>query len=353
VKQLSIAAQPPYDVLLAAGLLDQAGFYAASAVRGRRVLIVADQTVAALYLPRVLNSFEAAGFRAECFTFAAGESHKTLETLGRALEAAAAAGLTRSDCFAALGGGVTGDLTGLAAALYMRGVDFVQLPTTLLAMVDAAVGGKTAVNLQAGKNLCGAFWQPRLVLCDPQALNTLPPAVFAEGMAEAIKDGAVCDAALLDGIARGEELTELIAACIRIKGEIVRRDARDQGERQLLNFGHTFGHALEKLNDYAVYHGAAVSVGMLIASYAAACRGLCGIEVYDELRTLLSAHKLPVSTPFAAAAVAASAAHDKKRQGDTITLVLPSARGRCVLHPLPAEELANFIACCDGVVTGV
>ena len=353
MKKLSIATAVPYDVLLEEGILDQAGFYTAQAARGRHALIVADQNVAALYLARVSESYRTAGFKVDTCAIAAGENYKTLDTLGQVLEAAAEAHLTRGDLLVALGGGVTGDITGLAAALYMRGVDFVQIPTTLLAMVDAAVGGKTAVNLPAGKNLCGAFWQPRLVLCDPTALQTLPPRVFAEGMAEVIKHGAICEAGLLDRVARGEKLAGLIADCIRIKGDIVHRDEHEGGLRRLLNFGHTFGHALEKLSGYTMYHGEGVGVGMLIAACAAERSGLCEAGVFDELRTLLTAHKLPVSTPFSAAQVAQSAQGDKKRQGNTLILVLPVARGQCALRPMPIAELADFIACCDGVVTAL
>lgn len=352
MEKLTVAVQPPYEALLERGLLDQAGCWAAQAVKGRRVMIVTDGGVPADYLHRVQASFEQAGFAAEAFTFPQGEAHKSLETVEALLNAADAAGLTRSDLFAALGGGVVGDLTGLAAALYLRGVDFIQLPTTLLAMVDASVGGKTAVNLQCGKNLCGAFHQPRLVLCDPDTLRTLSPAVYAEGMAEVIKHGAICDAALLDRIARRADITGIIADCIRIKAGVVCQDEHDRGQRQLLNLGHTFGHALEKLNDFRIFHGEGVAVGMLIAAFAAEQNGLCESGVYAELRGLLEAQQLPIRTPFTALQIAQSARNDKKRQGDTLTLVLPEKHGLSRLYPIAAASLADFIACCDGEVTG-
>ena len=353
MEKLTIATNPPYDVLLGAGLLAQAGMLTAQAVGGRHVMIVTDDMVAPLHLEQAQAAYEAAGFRTEAFIFPHGEAHKSLTTVEALLNAADGAGLTRADLIAALGGGLVGDLTGLAAALYLRGVDFVQLPTTLLAMVDASVGGKTAVNLENGKNLCGVFYQPRLVLCDPETLLTLPAPVYAEGMAEVIKYGAICDAGLLARIVRAEDMAAVIADCVRIKGEIVCRDVQDRGQRQLLNLGHTFGHALEKLNDFAIYHGEGVGVGLLIAACAAERHGLCPAGVYDELRALLAAQGLPVSTPFSAARVAAAAGNDKKRQGDILTLVLPCARGQSRLHPIRAEELADFIACCDGEVTGL
>ena len=351
MEKLTVAVTPPYEALLENGLLDRAGYYAAQAVRGRRVMIVTDDGVPEAYPLRARASFESAGFAAEIFVFPHGEANKTLRTVEAALDAADAAGLTRGDLFAALGGGLAGDLTGLAAALYLRGVDFIQIPTTLLAMVDASVGGKTAVNLRGGKNLCGAFHQPRLVLCDPDTLSTLPPAVYAEGMAEVIKAGAICDAALLDRVARHEDIAGVIAGCIRIKADIVRGDEHDRGRRQLLNLGHTFGHALEKLSGFSIYHGEGVAVGMLIAAFAAEAHALCEPGVYAELRGLISAADLPVSTAFSAREIAANAMNDKKRQGDALTLVLPEKRGESRLYPIPAANLAAFIACCDGEVT--
>ncbi len=353
MEKLTIPVNPAYDALLEEGLLRQAGALTAGAVRGRHVMIVTDDGVAPLYLATARASFESAGFAVDTFVFPQGETHKSLQTVEALLLAADRAGITRSDLFAALGGGLVGDLTGLAAALYLRGIDFVQIPTTLLAMVDASVGGKTAVNLSAGKNLCGSFYQPRLVICDTAALKTLSPALYAEGMAEVIKYGAICDGSLLSRIDRGEDLTGIIADCIRIKGGIVCEDEHDHGRRQLLNLGHTFGHALEKLNGYTIYHGEGVAVGMLIAACAAEKHGLCEAGVYDELKCLLSAQKLPVSTPFSAWEIAANAMNDKKRKGDSLTLILPERRGQSMLYPLPADSLPGFIACCDGEVTGI
>ena len=352
MESVIIRTEPSYEALVGAGLLAEAGARTAALLKGRRVLIAADEHVAPLYMEKVRRSYDEAGFRTACFVFPAGEDAKTLETAERMLEAADRAHLTRSDVFAALGGGVTGDMTGLAAALYMRGTDFVQLPTTLLAMVDASVGGKTAVNLKSGKNLCGAFHQPRLVLCDTDTLDTLDRPVLAEGMAEVIKHGALSGGALLDRIRAGEDRKSLIADNIRFKNEIVSRDERENGLRQLLNFGHTFGHALEKLNQYAIYHGEGVSVGMLIAARTAERRGMCPEGVYAELKELLEREGLPSSTRFTADQVAEAAMNDKKRRGDTVTLVLPEARGRCRLAPTPAAELAELIRCCDGEVTG-
>lgn len=352
MERVSIRTAPAYEAVVGRGLLRSAGELIAGAVGGRHALIAADEHVAPLYLETVRERMEAAGFRAEGWTFPAGEGAKTLATVEAMACEADARGLTRSDLFVALGGGVTGDLVGLAAALYLRGVDFVQIPTTLLAMADASVGGKTAANLPSGKNLVGAFHQPRLVICDPDTLETLPPAVYAEGMAEIIKHGAICDAGLLDRIRRGEEIEKIVADNIRIKAEVVSRDEKEKGPRQLLNLGHTFGHALEKLSGFTIYHGEGVSVGLCVAALAAEKKGLCPAGVYAELRELLAGAGLPVTTGFTAAQIAENAMNDKKRKGDTLTVVLPTGRGRSELFPIPAAELAGLIACCDGEVTG-
>ena len=351
MERVTIHTEPAYDALVGRGLLDRAGEEAAKVLRGKALLIVTDEHVAPLYLERVRASFGAAGFRAETFVIGCGEAWKTLATVEKVLEAADAAGLTRADFFCALGGGVVGDLTGLCAALYQRGVDFVQIPTTLLAMADASVGGKTAVNLPGGKNLCGAFHQPRLVLCDPDTLASLPAPVYAEGMAEVIKHGALGGGEMLDLIQSGGDMEQLIAENIRIKSRVVSEDEKESGVRQLLNLGHTFGHAIEKLNGYTIYHGEGVSVGMMIAACAAEKAGRCVPGVRAELREMLEKAGLPVTTPFSAAEVARAARNDKKRRGDRITVVLPAERGRCELVRLPVEELEGFIACCDGEVT--
>lgn len=353
MEALTINTQPSYQVLLDRDLLERAGELSRDVLRGRRVLIVSDDNVAPLYIARVRESYVCAGFAVDEHVVPHGEHTKSLSTLAELLEYAASRGLTRADAMVALGGGVIGDLTGLAAALYMRGIELVQLPTTLLAMVDSSVGGKTAVNLEAGKNLCGAFYQPRLVLCDIGALDTLPRDIYAEGMAEVIKYGAICSTLILDELARGGDMTAVIRECVRIKGDIVERDERDLGLRQLLNYGHTFGHAIEKLSDFGMYHGEAVGVGMLIAAKVAQAQGWCADDVYSELRGLLKAQSLPLSTRFTADEIAAHAMSDKKKQGARLTLVLPERRGQCVLREIDAAELASLMAPCEGLVTGV
>ena len=352
MERIVVNTSVPYEVLLGNGLLEHAGELTASAVTGRKVVIACDGLIAPQYLNTVRGAFEHAGFETSACLLYGGEKGKTLAAVEQLTTAAVEADLGHDGLFAALGGGVTGDVTGLAAALYMRGIDWVQLPTTLLAMADAAAGGKTAVNAAGEKNLIGAFHQPRLVLCDPDVLKTLPLPLMDEGMAEIIKFGAVGSAELLDSIRSGAQPETLIAACIRMKAAIVEQDEHDRGQRRLLNFGHTFGHALERLNEFAIYHGEGVAVGMLIAAFAAEKHGLCPAGVYEDLRLLVKANHLPTCTRFPAADIAKTALRDKKRIGDVLTLIMPTARGRCELFPMPTGDLEGFIACCDGTVTG-
>ncbi len=353
MEALTIATAAPYEVLFGKGILQGAGRLTASVTRGKRAVIVSDDTVASLYMNAVRSSYESSGYQVLEYVFEHGEHSKSPEVLFNLLNFCAENSLTRADFMVALGGGVVGDLTGLAAALYMRGIDFVQIPTTLLAMVDSSVGGKTAVNLPAGKNLCGTFYQPKLVICDMDTLKTLPDAIYSEGMAEVIKYGAICSPEILDSLKSGGDMDAVIRECVRIKGNIVEQDERDTGLRQLLNYGHTFGHAIEKLSDFAIYHGEGVAVGMLIAAYTAQSHGICEKGVYEELHALLSKWNLPLTTRFSASQIAHHAMGDKKKQGSMITLVLPSERGKCVLYPMLASDLAEFIRPCEGVVTGV
>ena len=250
----------------------------------------------------------------------------------------AAAHLTRADTVVALGGGVTGDLAGFAAASYLRGIRLVQVPTTLLAMVDSSVGGKTAVDLPEGKNLVGAFHQPALVLCDLDTLDTLPQAVFREGCAEVIKTAILFDRPLFEDLKRDGlnfNRESVIARCVEHKRDIVAEDEFEAGSRKLLNLGHTLGHAVEKCSGYAVAHGAAVAIGT-----AAMARAFCR-EDGEEIHAVLQKFGLPLTTEFTPEELAEAALADKKRQGDTVTLVVPTAVGKCELCRLPVSELQS------------
>ena len=262
-----------YDILMERGLLSRAGESIRAVLpKAGKAALVSDSNVAPLYARTVLDSLAAAGFEAKLFTIPAGESSKCAARLEELWEGFMAFGLTRSDAVIALGGGVVGDLTGFAAATTLRGVAFIQIPTTLLSACDASVGGKTAVDLPEGKNLAGAFHQPRLVICDTDAFDTLPSAVFTEGMAEVIKHALIADGAFFRFLAEEDIRTNtasIVARNMEIKAAVVADDEREHGRRKILNFGHTLGHAIEKLSGYSVSHGEAVAAGMVLAARGA------------------------------------------------------------------------------------
>lgn len=345
MRMVEVKTAPAYEVRVGSGLLSRCGEHIAQVHARCTAVLVTDSCVDPLYAATVSRSLEEAGFRAVKFIFPAGERSKNLETYASLLSFLAEREVTRSDLIVALGGGVVGDLAGFAAATYLRGMDFVQLPTTLLAQVDSSVGGKTAVDLPQGKNLAGAFWQPRLVLCDTKCLDTLPPDVLADGLAEAVKYGMIADKELLRLLREGGIKSDpegIISRCIRIKADVVAADERDNGARQLLNFGHTAAHAMEKHSGFALTHGRAVAMGMAVITRACVKQGLVTPEIREILEDTLTKNGLPVSCGFPASILAQGAASDKKRRGDTITLVLPKQLGECILSPVPLSELENF-----------
>lgn len=337
MKLVEVKASGSYCVKIGHGLLDTLGTELAALAAGN-VFVVTDTNVAPHYLERTENSLKSAGFSVISEIISAGEPSKNLENYEKLLRRMAAARLTRADTVVALGGGVTGDLAGFAAASYLRGIRLVQVPTTLLAMVDSSVGGKTAVDLPEGKNLVGAFHQPALVLCDLDTLDTLPQAVFREGCAEVIKTAILFDRPLFEDLKRDGlnfNRESVIARCVEHKRDIVAEDEFETGSRKLLNLGHTLGHAVEKCSGYAVAHGAAVAIGT-----AAMARAFCR-EDGEEIHAVLQKFGLPLTTEFTPEELAEAALADKKRQGDTVTLVVPTAVGKCELCRLPVSELQS------------
>ena len=340
-QQVEVGGAAPYRIDIAPGLLDD-GAFLASHLRGRHALIVSDSQVAPLYAQRVQAALAAARPDAKLalHVFEAGEASKTLANFSGVIDALAALGATRDACIYALGGGVVGDLAGFAAACWMRGIDVVQLPTTLLAMVDSSVGGKTAVDIAQGKNLVGAFHPPRAVVADTAALRTLPPRELRAGFAEAIKYGAIVDAPFLDwldadadGLLAGDDavLAEAIARSCAHKAAIVERDPFERGERALLNFGHTFGHAIETEQGYGgLNHGEAVAVGMVLAARLSTLLGLADAADGERLRALLARFGLPTALPpdLDPAALVARMRLDKKAQGSGLRFVLWNGAGK-------------------------
>ncbi len=352
MKRVEVTTSPIYSVLIGPEVLSNCGSHISAVHKPCTAVIVTDDIVNKLYAPAVTQSLSQAGFQVISFVFPNGEQSKTLDTYSKLLSFLVQQGVTRSDLIVALGGGVVGDLAGFAAATYQRGMDFVQIATTLLAQIDSSVGGKTAVDLPEGKNMVGAFWQPKLVLCDINCLSTLPPDVRADGLAEAIKYGMIADRTLLQDLCSGgleHKAEEIIARCIEIKAQIVAADERDNGERQKLNFGHTAGHSIERHSHFTITHGHGVAIGMAIVTRACVRRGITSSETWSVLKNALAQNQLPDSTSLDAKTLASGAFADKKRRGGSITLVLPDGVGNCSLAPFKLEDLEHFFE--DGLMT--
>ncbi|MGH8233501.1 MAG: 3-dehydroquinate synthase [Rhodanobacteraceae bacterium] len=330
-----------YPILIGSGLLDDATGWR-DAIRGIHALIVSDSNVAPLYAQRLCATLtaEAQPLAISTLVLPIGEEHKNLEAVAQVLDALAQLGATRDACVLALGGGVVGDIAGFAAACWMRGIDFVQVPTTLLAMVDSSVGGKTGVDHPAGKNLIGAFHQPCEVIADLDTLTTLPERELRAGLAEVIKTACICDADFfvwlethVDALlARDTDaLTHAITRCCRFKAAVVERDERESGERALLNFGHTFGHALEAEAGYGtLLHGEAVAIGMVLAARISMHLGMADTTDVQRLAALLTQCGLPTTPPVGLAheALLARMQLDKKNRAGSLRLILWRGIGR-------------------------
>lgn len=348
MKTINVSASTEYDVIIGSGILESLGSRCADLLGKSRAAVITDSNVAPLWLDKAVSSLKDAGIDVITYVFPAGEESKCKETLFEILEFMAENKLTRSDFAVALGGGVTGDMTGLAASLYLRGIPFVQVPTTLLAAVDSSVGGKTAVNLTAGKNLMGAFYQPSLVVCDTDTLGTLSPEIFADGMAEVIKYGVIFDRELFDTVKSGKvesNIENVIARCVELKRDVVVKDEFDKGDRQLLNFGHTMAHSIEKLSNFEISHGSAVAIGMVIAAKAGAKLGWSKEDCTAEIIEANQNNSLPVECDFSPAALADVALSDKKRTGGTISFVAPEKIGKCYLKKVPVDVLYEIAQC--------
>ncbi|MGH7803452.1 MAG: 3-dehydroquinate synthase [Candidatus Binatia bacterium] len=349
-----------YSIRIGTGLLDEIGPSVRAALASGPptsvAAVVTDSRVAGLHLERVTASLRSAGYQVVEIQIPEGETHKNLAWLALTYDRLIEGRLERSSPIVALGGGVVGDLAGFAAATYLRGVPLVQVPTTLLAQVDAAIGGKTAVNHVAGKNLIGAFHQPRLVAIDVETLRTLPRREFVAGLAEVVKYGAILDAALFEMIESEasrilaldrERLIDVIATCCRLKAMVVEKDETEGDLRAILNFGHTVGHAIETLTDYTEFlHGEAVAIGMVAAARLSRRRGLLGADVERRLAALLERLGLPTRIPedLGAEAIALAVETDKKAAGGKIRYVCLEAIGRTRFERLTAAEIAAATA---------
>lgn len=340
-----------YNIEIATGLLDAAGKKIRTISKAQRAAIISDSNVDALYGERLQAALAGSGFKVTRIVFPAGEKSKCLTELARIYDRLAKAGITRSDLVVALGGGVTGDLGGFAAATFLRGVDYVQIPTSLLAQIDSSVGGKVAVDLPAGKNLVGNFYQPKLVLIDITLLKTLPVRFLHDGLAEAIKYGCIRDRALFEKIAAmrdDDELLEniggIVERCCAIKAEIVEYDEFDTGERMVLNFGHTIGHAVEKCSNYESFtHGEAVGIGMLLLTRQTELLGLTEQGTAAAIYDVLKKYNLPVDADYSNEELLKAAGMDKKKSGSSITLVILKNIGTSFLQKTNWQDLSEYI----------
>ena len=346
MKTVTVSASRRYDILIERGLLRHAGELVRGVTNAGTVMLVSDDSVWPLYGEAVQKSLADAGFSVCRFVFPHGESSKCAKTYLALLGALCENQLTRADAVVALGGGVAGDLTGFAASTYLRGIGFIQIPTTLLAMVDSSVGGKTAIDLPAGKNLAGTFYQPWLVLCDPDCLDSLPDEIFRDGCAEVIKYAVLGNAPFFDELKNTPPRTHLehiIETCVRMKRDIVAQDEFDRGQRQLLNLGHTFGHGIEACSGFAVSHGSAVAIGMAMIVRSAAQLGLCTAGTRDTVLALLRQYGLPVDCAYPVEQMRGTILHDKKASGGSINLIVPTAVGSCEIRKTPASEISDWL----------
>ena len=343
---IEVNASKSYNVEIGRGLLPQLGEKVAALGKAKKVCLVSETNVWPLYGAVAEASLRSAGLDTCHFVFPAGEESKCGAVFLELLNFLAENRLTRSDIIVALGGGVTGDLSGFAAASFLRGIRFVQVPTTLLAAVDSSVGGKTAIDLPAGKNLAGAFCQPSLVVCDLDCLDSLPEDIFRDGCAEVIKTAILFDPNLFttliqDGLAFDRE--SVIAACVAHKRDIVNADEFDRGERQKLNLGHTIGHGVEAISNFTLSHGKSVAIGTAIVARACANLGICDPSVSARILWLLNHFGLPIATDNSARELMTMALSDKKRSGSTVNLIVPVEIGNCVIRPTPVSEIESFI----------
>lgn len=347
MKKIRVNASQPYDVLIGGGLLGRCGEEIKPLVKGGKTVVVTDDNVGPIYAETVINSLEKTGISAKLYTFKHGEESKCAETLLGLYDFLGKNNITRSDFLVALGGGVVGDLTGFAAATYLRGIDYIQLPTSLLAQVDSSVGGKTAIDISAGKNLVGAFKQPKLVIADTDTLDTLSDDFFADGMGEVVKYGMIYSKPLFDRLKAGnvrEAPEDVIAQCVDIKREVVEADEFDTGLRMILNFGHTLGHSIEKHFNYTgISHGRAVAVGMYLITKMAEKNGLITENISEELKSCLIANKLPFEAEIDGKALFSGAVNDKKRFSDTINVILCRQIGKAEIVKLNIDDFRKMI----------
>ena len=349
MRKICVNIDNPYEIIIQRGVFKNCSEIIADCFNSRNTVIVTDETVYRIYGSRLEAQLLKEGFKVGVFILKDGEQSKNLDNLYSLYEFLSENKITRDDFIIALGGGVVGDLTGFAAASFLRGISFIQIPTTLVAQVDSSIGGKTAVNIKSGKNLVGAFHQPSLVICDPDLLSTLSYRVFCDGMGEVIKYAVAFSESLflkLSQVNIYDVLEEVIFDCILCKKNIVENDERDLGNRMRLNFGHTVGHAIEKYNSYKnITHGQAISIGMVYIMGQGEKLGITRKNETEKLKQLLKKFNLPTSTNILCEDIFFNSLGDKKRRGDNINIVIVPEIGKCELLTLSLDEYRNFLNC--------
>jgi 3-dehydroquinate synthase len=331
------------EIYIENGLLSKVGELTKTVLKGKKIALISDTNVYPLYGENIKTQLENEGYKVFTYIFKAGEASKNTRELIKIVEFMAENELTREDGAVALGGGVCGDMVGFAASVFLRGIKFVQIPTSLLAQVDSSVGGKTAVDLPQGKNLCGAFHQPSLVIIDPDVLKTLSHHFFSDGMGEVIKYGCIKSASLFEKLESGDvkdNLTDIITECVSIKRQVVENDEKEHGERALLNFGHTCGHAIEKLwNFETVSHGEAVAIGMVMITRAGENLGITEKGTTDRLIKVLEKNDLKISDTHTDKEIISAMNGDKKRTGTGIKFVMINKIGSSFINPIKYEDI--------------
>lgn len=347
---IPVNASVKYNVHIGSGIMKNCGNIISSVTKAKRFALITDDNVDKLYSDTVISSLTDMGFEVKKFVFAHGEASKCTDTLCRIYSFLAAEHFSRTDAVIALGGGVTGDMAGYASATYLRGMDFIQIPTSLLAQVDSSVGGKTAIDIPEGKNLVGAFKQPKAVICDISALRTLPRDFLIDGMGEVVKYGMIKSKELFELLCRynidtiDEVMEDIITQCVTIKRDVVEADEFDKGERMLLNFGHTLGHSIEQHYNYTgISHGRAVAKGMEMITALAENRKLCCNGLTDKLMSCLRNYELDITVEPKVNELGGACLNDKKREGGSISVIICSDIGTSSAVKMTVEEFENFL----------
>ena len=347
MKTIHLNASKSYDILIDNGLFNQVFSLIEPFCKDRSVAIITDDIVDKLYGEQLLKQLKQNEYSVVKYVFLNGEASKNINTLSNILEFLADNNFKRNDYIIALGGGVVGDIAGLASAIYMRGISFIQIPTTLLAMVDASVGGKTAIDLQAGKNLAGVFWQPSLVICDVDIIKKLPDDIFKEGMGEVLKYDVIDNLGIFEKVLNDkvfDDLDSIIYECIKSKQKIVEEDEFEtKGTRKLLNVGHTFAHGLEKLSNYEIFHGVAVATGLVWEAGISYKLGMCSKEAFNEIKQVVVKWNLLIDFNYDFKELVEAMKKDKKNDDILISFVLPLEIGKCVEHKIDTSILINVL----------